>query len=370
MKCRNINLIDQITSIFGENFLENDKRNYLKKALETQDEIDILNKQVLKFILQASFYKKKTIIHAIRKINLDGRADLDFNIMKEAFPKRKDLIKFIQHGVNYFYLDTKESIPWEDYPELHFSHFNHLPTNVKTKESYLSWIDRKKLTMLSYDAVPTSMLRSICKDDKNFCEYIFSRFINENSDAKRYWILKLYEDNLLKDFWNGESILSHYIDNLYSIHNSELIPGFNTYPEDFKKSFEIRKNLIRPFYSLFTNTYYVGNDDEGYKDEIKGHWIGREHSDFLTFIDREFIQKLHQLDNEFHFGGDYIRLLSLIIATLEYYELTNISPMQLAFIKREIERIIIKFPTFPPKETTLQKLEQLDNETHFDDIPF
>ena len=47
MKCRNINLIDQITSIFGENFLENDKRNYLKKALETQDEIDILrNKDV------------------------------------------------------------------------------------------------------------------------------------------------------------------------------------------------------------------------------------------------------------------------------------------------------------------------------------
>ena len=49
----------------------------------------------------------------------------------------------------------------------------------------------------------------------------------------------------------------------------------------------------------------------------------------------------------------------------------GISPgMQLAFIKREIERIIIKFPTFPPKETTLQKLEQLDNETHFDGIPF
>ncbi len=276
---------------------------------------------------------------------------INFDLMKKVFKKRKDLIDFIEFGLNVFPMNIKKTIPWDKFPEQREKAFPLLPSKYRTEEVCFEWIKGKKnFSISSLNKIPKKVLKKLCRDNKEFRDILLSALMNQHKyDVDSTLLNDLFYGSLYNDQsdWEDESKILFYLEIMFEDALYKLIPGFNDYPSMIKKSAKVQQAILpslRHMIEDLLSTYCDCSYDESLvKEEIKE--LLDKHSDFFSSINTEFFKSLSKEDM-----SDFFELIQVH----EYYELDYYTPLQLAFFQKHTKKI----PDFSYIRPTILVCEQ------------
>tara|TARA_B100000683_G_scaffold107063_1_gene105326 strand:- start:453 stop:1517 length:1065 start_codon:yes stop_codon:yes gene_type:complete len=228
---------------------------------------------------------------------------IDYKLLKKAFPVERDLRNFIDDFMYQFKGHTKNSIPWEKYPDLEIKYFKIIPNKAKSKETTIKYIKSKKnIYKPDYSRIPKSVL----KNSNIALRLVLSKvhiqsgtYISSGFELVSMIFADTYEGN--EEVWteNKFKFFLMWIENRHdrNIFNSVYakdfskqspIWGFNSFPEKAKKSIAVRRAMLPKIKSLVTfKKKYT-------KLEIKENLLHNleSHSDFFTSLDKNFLLSL------------------------------------------------------------------------------
>ena len=332
--------------------------NFLQKANNHFQKVEENRQEALASLLRLIFISRD--ISQLKNLQNNHPEFINFNLMKKAFKKRKDLIDFIEFGAPSFNIKVKKTIPWDDFfGEQKDKIFPFLPAEYRNEEACFKWIkDIKNIKISSFNIIPKKVLKKLCQDNKEFCDLLLSVLMNQDKfEVDENFLNNFFEWSFRKNqsYWEDESKFLLYLEIMQVQAVPELVIGFNDYPKMIKNSARIQKAILPLLHYLLNsiNDIYCecGYDDSESKQEIKASLDN--HSDFFSCINIEFFEKL---DKE-----DMCNFLE-IIQVLEYHEIDYFTSLQLAFFKKHTKKI----PNFSYIYPTICSYSCREH----DDIPF
>ena len=333
--------------------------NFLQKANDHFQKAEENRQEALASMLNLIFISRD--ISQLKNLQTSCPELINFDLMKKAFIERKDLINFIEFGLNTFTMKVKKTIPWDDFfGEQKDKIFPFLPAEYRTEEACFKWIKGiKNIKISSFNIIPKKVLKKLCQDNKEFCDLLLSVLMNQDKfDVDENFLNNFFEWSFRKNqsYWEDESKFLFYLEIMQVQAVPELVTGFNDYPRMIKNSARIQKAILPSLHYLLDsiNDIYCecSYDDSESKQEIKASLDN--HSDFFSCINIEFFEKL---DKE-----DMCNFLE-IIQVLEYHEIDYFTSLQLAFFKKHTKKIP-NFSYIYPTICSYSCREQ------YDDIPF
>tara|TARA_B100000242_G_scaffold294119_1_gene274928 strand:+ start:10171 stop:11256 length:1086 start_codon:yes stop_codon:yes gene_type:complete len=293
------------------------KSKNLKRNIELANDI---NELYIIGLLQDSFFKAESL-KSFSHINAIASNTIDFNTIQKAFPNNNDAELFIKKTVSSFNLDTKKSIPWEDYDELAQSCFKYIPSESKSEKLCLNFIRKlgsshSGLYSHTYNLLPKRVLRTSAQ----LVRLILKKLLNENSKIHgvihdRVYVLNaLFIDTFIEheSIWTrGNKYLSFYLkyrreynpynsydyyENQNSFKRHPQYPynyhhmrrrklGFNILPKKAQESRKIQRLFIPILREL--TTFDFPHDSQFVDSNLEMH------SEFFKYIDKELIRSLH-----------------------------------------------------------------------------
>ena len=228
---------------------------------------------------------------------------IDYKLLKKAFPIERDLHNFIDDFMYQFKGHTKNSIPWEKYPDLEIKYFKIIPNKAKSKEITIKYIKSKKnINKSDYSRIP----KAILKNSDIALRLVLSKvhiqrgtYLSSGSELVSMIFADTYEGN--EEVWtdNEWKFFLMWIENrqdrnifnsVYAKDFSKQSPiwGFNSFPEKAKKSIAVRRAMLPKIKSLVTFKKKYK------KSEIKKNLLYNlvPHSDFFTSLDKDFLLSL------------------------------------------------------------------------------
>ncbi len=329
--------------------IQSPANNFLQKANNHFQKAEENMLEALASLLNLIFISRDR--SAIKELQTNYPELINFDLMKKAFKKRKDLIDFVDFGTSSFNLKVKKTIPWHDFSELKMKLFRSLPINYKTEEACFKWIKGiKNIKTSRFRSIPRRILKKLCQDNKEFRDFLLSVLMNEDKwDVDIELLGDLFDWSFTKDqsYWEDEAKILFYLEAMHAQGGSELITGFNDYPGMIKKSVKIQQAILQVLFDLLDNAKMLycecGYDDSGVKIETKEYLD--KHSDFFSSINIDFFESL---DSE-----DMSSFLD-IIQVLKYHKIDYFTPLQLAFFEKHTKKFknysYIYPPICPPRE--------------------
>tara|TARA_B100000900_G_C20508220_1_gene686823 strand:- start:94 stop:1173 length:1080 start_codon:yes stop_codon:yes gene_type:complete len=326
----------EFSEIWTKENLEQKKSSntFLQKANKYFQKADGNRLEALASMLNLIFISKD--ISQLKNLQTNYPELINFDLMKKAFKKRKDLIDFVEFGLNVFSMNVKKTIPFDKFPEQAKKAFPLLPSKYRTEEVCFEWIKGKKnVSISSFNKIPKKVQKKLCRDNKEFRDILLSVLMNQHKyDVNSTLLNDLFYESLYNDQsdWEDESKILFYLEIMLEHAESELIPGFNDYPSMIKKSAKVQQAILpslRYIVEDLLGTYCDCSYDESQvKEEMKD--LLDKHSDFFSSINIEFFKSLDREDMSDFF---------VLIQVHEYYELDYYTPLQLAFFQKQTKKI-------------------------------